>query len=69
MQQKKRSYAYSGHRWKKWSADKGVRVATFIGPDELRAVKKLAEKYDKAEWRVLRSAINYGLSQVWRRGA
>jgi hypothetical protein len=69
MQQKKRSYAYSGHRWKKWTETKGIRVSTFLDPDTHRAVKNLAKTYKKAEWWIVRCAIGYGLQNVWRRGA
>ena len=68
MQNRKRSWPYSGHRWKRWSAKQGVRVATFVDPGTLVSVKNLAQKYGKAEWRVLRSAINYGLLTIGRGG-
>jgi hypothetical protein len=69
MSNKKRNWAYSGRRWKRWSAKQGVRVATFVDQNTLLSVKSLAKKSRKAEWQILRSAINYGLSTVWRRGA
>jgi len=69
MENRKRTWPYSGHRWKRWSVKQGVRVATFVDQNTLLSVKNLAKKSGKAEWQILRSAINYGLATVWRRGA
>ncbi len=69
MQNKKRNWPYSGHRWKRWSEKKGVRVATFLEPNSLLGVKQLAKKYHKEEWKILRAAVGCGITNAWKRAA
>ena len=68
MQNKKRCYADSSARVKRWRDRQGKATLTYLAPSMIEALKAEARRKNKAVWKLLRSCVSYGLPQAQRRG-
>src|SRR5262249_31755149 len=68
MQKKKRYWADSSVRGKRWRANQGKGVLTYLHPDMVQALHEEAKRKSRAVWVLLRRCVSYGLPQAQRRG-
>ena len=61
MEKKKRYWADSSVRAKRWRAKQGKAVLTYLHPSVVKALHEEAKRKNKAVWKLLRSCVSYGL--------
>jgi hypothetical protein len=68
MPTRKRYWPDSSVRTKRWRAKQGKAVLTYLDPAMVKALQEEAKRKNKPVWKLVRSAVSYGLPQAQRRG-
>ena len=68
MQKKKRYWANSSVRGKRWRANQGKAVLTYLAPVMVKALHEEAKRKNKAVWLLVQTCISNGFSRAQIRG-
>ena len=63
MQKKERYWPDSSVRAKRWRANQGKAVLTYLHPSMVKALHEEAKRKNKAVWKLVQTCISYGFSR------